>query len=70
MSRLAGRRRTIRDWTPDLGNGQEWLTQLEAEGWVAEYGSGLQVTVNGRDVVRYALIQAEETTSPDATATT
>lgn len=59
MSRPTGRRRTIRDWTPKLGEGQEWLAQLEHEGWVPEYGSGVRVTVNGNDVVRYALIEAE-----------
>lgn len=57
MTRPPMRRRTVRDWTPDQSDGQEWLAQLEAEGWTPEYGAGVRVTINGRDVVRYALIQ-------------
>lgn len=59
MSRPVGRQRTIRDWTPDLGDGQEWLAQLEREGWAPEYGSGVRVRIHGRDVVRYALIEVD-----------
>ena len=57
MKRPSGRRRTVRDWTPDLGDGDQWLTQLEAEGWTPEYGAGVHVQINGQPVVRYALIE-------------
>lgn len=66
MSRPQFRRRTIRDWSPDLGDGNEWLAQLESEGWTPEYGAGVRVHINGRDVVRYALIE----TDPDPEAPT
>ncbi len=52
----------MRDWTPELGEGDEWLAQLAAEGWVPEYGAGVRVRVNGRDVVRYALTHAKPAT--------
>lgn len=64
IKRPVGRRRTVRDWTPDLGDGEQWLAQLEAEGWTPEYGVGTRVTINGQAVVRYALIETE-TTDPD-----
>lgn len=57
--RQVGRRRTVRDWTPDQGDGEEWLARLEAEGWTPEYGVGVRVTINGQAVVRYALIETE-----------
>lgn len=47
----------MRDWTPELGEGDRWLVQLKDEGWAPEYGAGVRVRVNGRDVVRYALVE-------------
>lgn len=57
MKRPAGPCRTIRDWTPDLGNGHQWLEHLKSQGWEPEYGAGVRVRIHDRDVVRYALIE-------------
>ena len=60
MSRPMIRRRTIRNWTPDQGDGNEWLARLESEGWVPEYGAGVRVRINGRDLVRYAFLATDD----------
>jgi hypothetical protein len=54
MKRLP--RRRLVDWTPEDGDGQEWLARLAAEGWVPEYGTGVDTIINGRRVRRFAMI--------------
>ena len=53
------RQHTLRDWTPDQGDGNQWLARLESEGWVPEYGACVRVRINGRDVVRYAFLATD-----------
>lgn len=37
-------RRTLRDWTPEQGDGTTGLNELRLAGWVPEYGTGSRVT--------------------------
>ncbi|WP_029212117.1 hypothetical protein [Arsenicicoccus bolidensis] len=52
-------RRTLADWHPALEMPLEvWLDDLGQQGWRPEYThGGVEVTINGRRVVRYALIE-------------
>jgi hypothetical protein len=50
-------RRRLVDWTPEEGDQAAWLAQLAASGWVPEHGAGVPTTVNGRRVVRFAMIE-------------
>ena len=58
MKKRLPRRRLI-DWTPDQGDGDEWLEELAEEGWVPEHRTGADVTVNGRRVRRFAMIHRD-----------
>jgi hypothetical protein len=49
-------RRRLVDWTPAEGDQAAWLAKLAAEGWVPEYGRGVDTIINGRRVRRFAMI--------------
>ncbi|HEY1179330.1 MAG TPA: hypothetical protein VGF17_24510 [Phytomonospora sp.] len=49
--------RRLVDWTPQDGDQGEWLERLAEEGWVPEHLTGAEVVVNGRRVVRFALVE-------------
>lgn len=55
MARWNQRRRLVdRDpATPE----EPWLAELAREGWVPEHQTGADTVVNGRRVVRYAMIR-------------
>jgi hypothetical protein len=43
-------RRRLADWTPDLGELDDWLAEQVAEGWRREYeGPGVGFVINGED---------------------
>ncbi|NUP03554.1 MAG: hypothetical protein HOW59_37090 [Nonomuraea sp.] len=50
-------RRRLVDWMPQDGDQGEWLERLAVEGWVPEHRTGAEVVVNGRKVVRFALVE-------------
>lgn len=59
--------RTLADWTPDDGDLDAWLSEWAAAGWVPEYTwGGTEVVVNGRSLVRWAMIAETQATSPAA----
>ena len=61
-------RRTLADWTPELGPLDPWLREWERDGWRREYGGdGTDVVVKGRTVRRFAMIQ--DRPSPTSVAT-
>jgi hypothetical protein len=49
-------RHRLADWTPDLGDVDEWLAGLAREGWVPAHRTGADVVINGRPVVRFSLV--------------
>ena len=49
-------RRRLEDWIPELGPVEEWLAHWAAQGWHPEYGYGVEITLGGRQVTRWALI--------------
>ena len=50
-------RRRLDDWSPDLGELDEWLAEQAQLGWEPEYGgTGTDVVVNGQLVRRFAMI--------------
>lgn len=56
-------RRTLADWTSEKDDIDDWLAAWAADGWVPEYAdAGLDVVVNNRTVLRFAMIA----TSPGA----
>jgi hypothetical protein len=60
LGRVRQCRRTLLHWTPDLGDRDAWLEELRAAGCVREYPwEPTPVTVNGRTVWPYALIDVD-----------
>jgi hypothetical protein len=55
-------RRRLVDWTPQDGDQRDWLARLEADGWVPEHGAGVPTVINGRRVVRFAMIERDART--------
>ena len=53
------RRHRLADWTPQLGDVDEWLTGLAKDGWVPEHRTGAEVVINGRKVLRFALVETD-----------
>ena len=58
-------RRRLVDWTPEAGDQREWLARLADEGWVPEHGAGVPTTINGRRVVRFAMIARQRSAPPE-----
>ncbi len=57
MLKLPGR--TLADWTSEAGDVDEWLARWAAAGWVPEHRwDGTPVTIDGRQMTRWAMIQA------------
>lgn len=56
-------RRTLADWHPDLAVPLAvWLDKLAQQGWRPEYThGGTEVAINGRQVLRFALIEHDDT---------
>lgn len=53
--------RKLADWTPDAGPVEDWLERWANAGWMPEYGSGVETSIAGRQVTRWAMIRAEST---------
>lgn len=52
------RRYTTRDWTPECGDLQVWLSELESEGWELESADARStVEINGVWRKRYSLVE-------------
>ena len=49
------------DWTVDAGPVEDWLQRRAVAGWVPEYGQGVETSIGGRTVSRWAMLR---TTSP------
>lgn len=54
------RRHRLADWTPGLGDVDEWLAGLAEQGWVPAHRTGADVVVNGRRVLRFSLAETDE----------
>lgn len=54
------RRRILHDYDPGSDQTEEdWLAAEYDAGWVPEYGHGVPIELNGRQVHRWAMIEAE-----------
>ncbi len=51
--------RKLVDWTPDAGPVEDWLERWTKAGYVPEYGRGVETSIGGREVTRWAMIRAE-----------
>ena len=61
----------LADWTAELGPLASWLEGQAAEGWRPEYGvDGVEVTLHGRIVRRFAMIKQEPPTTSSGAETT
>jgi len=49
--------RKLVDWTPDAGPVEDWLERWAKAGWVPEYGQGVETSIGGRTVTRWAMIR-------------
>jgi hypothetical protein len=49
--------RKLVDWTEDAGPVEGWLERWAKAGWVPEYGHGVEASIGGRKVIRWAMIR-------------
>jgi hypothetical protein len=50
-------RRTLADWTEDVGPLDDWLATWSGAGWVPEHPwGGVDVKIEGQGVLRWAMV--------------